>query len=393
MPAWERIKSFLPYRMKRQVRELLVSTTLVNLALAMVMIFEPIYLYQIGYDLRSIMIFYLITYIIYFLILPLGAKFAKSYGYERGIFLGTALFIIYYISLFFITRYGELFYVAPVILALQKMFYWPAYHADFAKFSEDTEEGREISSLSIINSLVFILGPALAGFILAQWGYGALFTVASILFLVSNIPTLVTRESFIPQPFAYTHTYRHLFDRANRQYFLAYLGFGEEFVLLVVWPVFISLIISDFLDLGLIVALSTLLTTIVVFYVGKLSDFRNKKSLISLGSMFYSLAWFIRLFVVNTLGVFFVDSLSRLSRETLMVPMVSLTYEKAKEAKDDQHHHLMSTIIFFEMSLVIGKILAMLFIFLLASFLFSEILVFKLSFILAGAMALLYLLL
>ena len=389
----ELIKSFLPYRMKRQVRELFVSTTLVNLALAMVMIFEPIYLYQIGYDLRSIMIFYLITYIIYFLIMPLGAKFAKSYGYERGIFLGTVLFIIYYISLFFIARYAELFYLAPIILALQKMFYWPAYHADFAKFSEDTEEGREISSLSIINSLVFIIGPALAGFILAQWGFGALFTVASILFFVSNVPTLITKEEFVAQSFSYAHAYRQLLDRTKRQSFLAYLGFGEEFVVLVIWPVFISLIISDFFDLGLIVALSTLLTTLVVFYVGKLSDFRNKKPLIFLGSVFYSLAWFVRLFVVNALGVFFVDSLSRLSRETVMVPMMSFIYEKAKQAKDDSHHHLMSTIIFFEMSLVIGKIIAILIIFCLASVLASELLVFKTTFILAGAMALLYLLL
>ena len=63
------LKDFLPYKMKRQVKELFASTILVNLALSMVMIFEPIYLYKIGYSLQKIMLFYLITYIIYFLIL------------------------------------------------------------------------------------------------------------------------------------------------------------------------------------------------------------------------------------------------------------------------------------------------------------------------------------
>ena len=46
--------------MKRQVRELFASTILVNLALSMVMIFEPIYLYKIGYSLQKIMLFYLV---------------------------------------------------------------------------------------------------------------------------------------------------------------------------------------------------------------------------------------------------------------------------------------------------------------------------------------------
>ncbi len=393
MRSLEFLKSFLPYRIRRQVRELFLATTLVNLALAMVMIFEPIYLYNIGYSLQKIMIFYLITYGLYLVIMPLGASFAKQRGYELGLSIGAILFIVYYLTLFFIDAQPILFYVAPLILALQKMFYWPAYHADFARFSDDSEEGRELGSITMISSLVYIIGPALAGFILANWGYGALFTVASLLFLVSNIPTLVTKEGFKPQPFSYVDAYKNLFNKNNQQSFLAYIGFGEEFVVLVIWPIFISLIIKNVFDLGLIVALATLVTTIIVFYVGRLADFKNKRAILSWGSAVYSLAWFIRIFITNTVGVFFVDSLSRLGKETVAIPITAITYERAKDLKEDKHHHVMSTIVFFEMSLVVGKLIAILLIFFLLFFVSSEMLAFKMTFILAGAMTLLYMLL
>lgn len=388
-----RIKTFLPYRMKRQVRELFVATTITNLALAMVMIFEPIYLYDIGYSLQMIMLFYLMAYILYFVIMPLGGKFATEKGYEIGIAMGVFLYIAFYVSLFLIQFYPWLFYMSAIILALQKMFYWPAYHADFAKNSEDTEEGREISAITVSASLVYIIGPALAGLIIKFWGFGALFVATSIIFLISNIPILITRERFKPHGFGYLQSYKNLFSKANRRAFWAYIGFGEELVVLVIWPIFMAVVIADALDLGMIVALATLITTMLVFYIGKLSDLKNKRKILALSSAFYSLTWFIRLFISNIFGVFFVDTLSRLGKNTLGVPLTAITYENAKNLRSDGQHSIMHTVVFFEMSLVVGKLIAMILIFVALFFVGSELLAFNLSFILAGGMTLLYLLL
>lgn len=387
------IKTILPHRMKRQVRELFISTTLINLALALVTLFEPIYLYKIGYDLQHIMLFYLITYVCYFFLMPLGGKFARQRGYEIGILVGSFLYIAFYISLFLIARYPELFYIAPIIYALQKTFYWPAYHADFAHFADSQEEGREISTMNAASSLVYIIGPVLAGFIISQWGYGVLFITASVIFLASNIATLVTKEKFTPANFSYGEVYRDLFSRENRQALWAYIGFGEELIVLVVWPVFISIVIADVFNLGIIVTLATLVTTIVTLYIGKLSDSRNKRKILSLGSYIYSLSWFFRVFISTTVGVFFVDTLSKLGKNIVAVPLIALTYEKAQAIRKKDDSSVMNRIVFFEMSLVVGKFLAILAIYILTSFVADEALAFKITFILAGAMTLLYMLL
>jgi len=53
----------------------------------------------------------------------------------------------------------------------------------------------------------------------------------------------------------------------------------------------------------------------------------------------------------------------------------------------------MSRVVFFEMSLVVGKILALLLVFLITLLIADELFAFKVTFVLAGAMSLLYLLL
>ncbi len=222
---------------------------------------------------------------------------------------------------------------------------------------------------------------------------GILFTVASIIFLASNIPTLMTKDKLKSHNFSYFKAYKNLINKKNRKTFFAYLGFGEELILLVIWPVFISTIIASAFNLGLVVALATFVTTLITLYIGKISDSKNKRSILAIGSSFYSLSWFIRIFITNTVGVFFVDTLSRLGKTTVAVPLTAITYEKAKEVNEYGKHSIMNRIIFFEMSLVVGKLAAILIIYSALFLITEEIIAFKLTFILAGGMSLLYLLL
>ena len=69
------IRTFLPHKMKRQVKELFVASIIVNFALAMVQIFEPIYLYQMGYSLTKIALFYLVVYALYFFLITVFHSF------------------------------------------------------------------------------------------------------------------------------------------------------------------------------------------------------------------------------------------------------------------------------------------------------------------------------
>ena len=295
--------------------------------------------------------FYLGVYIIYFFILPLGAKFARQFGYEHSIAISTVFTALFYLSLFGAAQNIYFIFASIIIYALWKMFYWPAYHCDFAHFSAQGEQGRQISNLLVLESAVFILGPLFGGLILEFFGFNILFILAALLMILSNVPMLITKEQFEPSSFSYIRAYRRLFRKANRRKMLSLLGFGEELIVLTIWPIFIYMTVKDFLGLGVITSISILVTTIIFLYIGRATDKGDGKWLLRYGVIFYFFSWLLRLITRGVAGVFLVDAYSRLAKQSVAIPLTAITY------KDAQNTSIIKTVLFFEMSLVLGKII------------------------------------
>ncbi|MFA5047453.1 MAG: MFS transporter [Patescibacteria group bacterium] len=386
----ELASSFFPDHIRRQIRELYAATTIFNLAVALVNIFEPVFLYLFFskfFDLKTtlslILWFYFIIYVLYFFTLPLGAKFAKRFGYEYSIALSTVFAIALY---FFLLNMGvHHFFVFGAIISYVafKLFYWPAYHSNFANFSSAGEEGREISNLLVLGSIVCIAGPFIGGVILQFWGFNALFVLVAILMLVSNIPMLITKEKFESKPFSYLGAYKRLWHRPNRRHFFAHWGFGEELIVLVIWPIFMYIIARDFLNLGVLAAVSTCITTLILLFIGRQTDKGNRRNVLRAGAVFYFFSWLLRLLTRGIFGVLILDVYSRVTKEFIAIPITAVTYEKA------QDESVMKTIMFFEMSLVVGKIVAIVLGLILLQFFAPG---WNALFILAGIMTLFYLL-
>ncbi|OGY89783.1 MAG: hypothetical protein A3B30_01110 [Candidatus Komeilibacteria bacterium RIFCSPLOWO2_01_FULL_52_15] len=375
--------SFLPTHMRPEIRELYLSTLIANFGVAMVLLFEPIFLYTRGYSIQQIALFFIIVYVLYIVLMPIGGHVAKEFGYEHSIFISTFIFIAYYFALYNITNSPILFLVTPALYALQKAFYWPAYHADFARYANRLEDAREVGGLESMVLIVNVLAPFVAGSIVQFFGFGALFICVSIILVLSNLPLMVTRETFVPKSFPYGTAFRNLFSPERRLEFITYLGYGEELIALTIWPIFMSIVVGNFFNLGGIIAISAFITALFALYVGRRSDLRNKRLTLRVGSFIYSMTWLQRALVHSPLGVLASDTLGRLGKELISVPLVSLTYEEA------QRSSIMQTVIFFEMSLSVGKLIALALVYTLAAVLAGTA-AFTVFFVFAGLMALLY---
>ncbi len=342
----------LPHNLSRQVRELYWATVLQNLALAMLLLFEPIYLWQQGFNVSQILLFFLVIYTIYFFILPLGAKFATAKGFENSIALSSLFLISYYICLYLIAT--SWWFVIPAVLfnALQRTFYWPAWHADFGRYSDSSEEGKEVSALHLTLSAVFVVGPLLGGALITFGSWLTMFIFGCILILLSNWPLLRTRETFAPRKFPYLDAYKRLFSRDNWRTLFGNLGFGEELILFVLWPVFIATVITQYVEIGAIVAASTFIMVLATLYIGKVSDEQNKHAVLRFSTLIYVFVWLARLVTRSPLGVFLVDSTTRLTKNIVNVPLHAILYERAKTRS------VMDTVVSFELSLIIGKLVA-----------------------------------
>lgn len=368
---------------KSQIKELFASSAILDLAVAMILFFEPIYLYNQGLSLRGVMLFYLGVYLVYFFIMPLGGKFVKRHGFEHSILIGSFLLILYYLNLALAAKSFYFLIPAAAFYALQKTFYWPGYHADFACYGQDREQGREISNITVIISLVFILGPLIGGAVMYFFGFTVLFIIVSLLIILSNIPLVLTPERFEPSGFSYRGAFRRLFKSENRRRFFAYLGFGEELIALALWPIFMFVILRNTLSTGAVIALATLITAIIVLYIGKIADQRSKRSLLRFTTVIYGIGWFIRILARAPLGVFLLDTFSRIGKDSLSVPLTAITYNYARE------RGIVKNIVFFEMALIVGKILSIMAVLLILTLVPLDF-QWPAIFVLAGLFSLLY---
>jgi MFS family permease len=147
-------------------------------------------------------------------------------------------------------KYFSLIYFAPLVFAIEKSLFWPAFHASVARFARNGQRGREFSVLYAIVNIVFIVGPFIGGFLSENFGIRMAFAAASIIYFCSFIPLFTTKEVFVPKPYRFADTLA-LYRQFPKKFF-GYLGFGEELLVLTVWPIFIFIAVKNYEDTGVI---------------------------------------------------------------------------------------------------------------------------------------------
>jgi len=180
----------------RQVKGLMSATALLNFAVSAISLFEPIYLYSLGWSLASICLYYFAVYALTFFLLPLGARYVGRLGFQHAILYSSPFLIVYYLALFAIPHHPGFVALAVAAFAVQKILYWPAFNAEMVKYGHDGERGREISNLASLSSFATILGPTFGGVLTApssatvKFGFTFILKIIAVR-LVGNWRTVV----------------------------------------------------------------------------------------------------------------------------------------------------------------------------------------------------------
>lgn len=367
--------------LQKQLQELYASVAIMDFALAAVIVFEPIYLWQKGYGVTAIMTYYLVVYGLYFFLAPLGGSFIAKYGPARSISVSTVFLAAYYGALLLISVDPLWFWVAPVLFALQKMFYWPAYHVDFLENANPQEQAKEYSALWSLSTAVAVLGPLLGGVVASVFGFPTLFTGAMMLILLSSIPLFVARKKHLPASFPWRTNLFNLFRRENISRLVGFLGLGEELLLLTIWPLFLALSFKNYETFGGAIAAATLITALCTLALGEYLDHHQPKKPLRIAALFTMIVWLTRPFLQALKLVFLSDTIGRFFKNGSFVSIVNLVYQRARSDGRHLRHAVM-----FEQGFAVAKALAALCVILLSLW-WSP---FTASFIVAGVFSLFY---
>jgi len=367
---------------RREIGELFLSVIIRDFAISMVGIFVPVYFYTLGFSLLKITLYYALIYTLYLFLIPVGAHIASRRGFEHSILYSIPFLILQLLLLFLLPKWPFIFYLLPLVVVIYKSLYWPAYHADFAHYTKEGQRGREVSTLQVLSSILTVIGPIAGGFIIGVFGFKILFIVVSIILFASAVPLFTTKEQFIPDDFYYKHAFRRLFRKENRSSFFGFIGTAEFLVQEAFWPIFIFLVVESYLSLGAITSIATFVGVGSLLYFGHLADKKDRFRLIQIFTWPLSILYFVRIFAKTAFDVLLVNIFAAFVRPGTDVPIISIVYKKGR----DIGHHL-RYVVFYEMSLIIGKMIISWL--LVIIFLFREDII--IPFILAGLFTLLYL--
>jgi len=295
--------------------------------------------------------FYCLVYVGYALLVFPGTKIVSWIGYKHGILWSNIFYIGYWILLYQVKFNPSLFLIAPFLFALQKSFMWPAYHADIAINSVHEQRGREVGALFSLIQIASIVAPFLGGVISAFLGFKALFIISSLLMLLSVYPLFRSPEIYTKHSFRFKNFWQIL--RRYPQNFFGYWGYAEDLMLMTLWPIYIFLAVPALLDVGFLVTFASLIAIVIMLYLGRLLDHKKRSRLLQSASVGYGLTWFFRQFAVGLPAVFAFDTLTRIGKAMVNVPMMTLTYRIAGTSTAD---HAIAYAVFTEFSLSIGKI-------------------------------------
>ena len=319
--------------------KLFISKRLIHgAAAALLGIFVPIFLYETtGQSFYIVGGYYALLSFFYALLLVPGMYIANRIGFSHALVVSGAFSVLIYILMFFLTPENMSLLLWPLAAAIVafRVFHWVPFHVDFALFTKAGERGRQVSLSFATIAFMGVLGPILAGFIISNAGYNALFGTAVVLLIAATISYAFVPETPTHFDWGWLETWRHFFDRKHRPVVLGEFANGAETAVnLIVWPIFLyELLDGDVFSIGAISTVIVGATIAVQLFLGQYLD-KHKGSegkTLKVGSALYAIGWILKIFVLSTLHVFVIGLYHNIVKIFTSTPYSAIIYDMSAE--------------------------------------------------------------
>ncbi len=263
-----------------EVAELYTSRTLRIIGLNIASGFASVYLYQTGYALSFIILFWLLYYVSNIIMNYFSAHIIAYFGPKHGTLFSNLIYIPAMVALGLVPNYGiPAIIIWGVLASLSSCLYQLSYLVEFSKVKSVDHAGKEIGFMNILEKISIGMSPIVGGLIALFFGAQAVMMIGAVIFVFSAMPLFKTIEQ--------THVrqrinFRDLSYRVFFRGFISEIGVGIDVVATGnVWSLFIASVIFPnltneiYVSLGALSSVTILAAVGVSYAYGKLID-RNR---------------------------------------------------------------------------------------------------------------------
>lgn len=342
-----------------------LASTIRTFALSLLGIFTPLYIYQTLegtplFPTRTATLFGVVGYYIVLRLTLILVNLPVSYfiaevrgGFRKSMLLSNILHATNLLLLIFSKNNPWLLLPAAALEGALIPFYWIPYHLIFVEDGEKEKSfGNKISTVGVLDKVAGVVAPLVGGVVIALFGFETLLVVVLFLVVASTFPIFSMRHHerhFVPP---LKMIFRDFFSKGFRKDLIAFLGAGVENVGgALVWPIFFFGLVGSFAGLGALTSGLTLISILVVLWLGRVVGKKGKRRVLRLGAYSQSVLWGVRAVTQTVPQAFFAQAVARIAAEFLWIPFDTIVYANASAGNPFEY------VILREWALNLGRLL------------------------------------
>lgn len=341
------------FHLKDKLGYLYFHIMIQEFAKAMIYIFVPIYLLQVGFELWQVFFYLLVEWATFGLLTPIYGTIIHKVGVREVILLRTPLFIV---GLFLIYLLKEsiflqnYYFLIAILLGSSGALYTLSITSLFVTYMGNKNQSVKTAKLMTYPKLITIFSPAIGGFILYNLGFTILLSIVSVLLFLSIIPIYFINKS-VDHPKFKLHIFKEIKIEFKEFFFLNVYGV-KGFITFLILPLALYIYSKNAATLGFFVSIISLASALFTFYIGKISKKLGVTKMIKFGSLISGLFFLVLGFYFDSSLFIYLALLSG-----IITMLVDLPYETHLYVISREHHAPLEYMVFKEFSLFFGRLL------------------------------------
>lgn len=328
-------RHFWRYATFGEVAELYASRMLRMAALYMAGAFMAIYLFQIGYSIAQIALFWAGFYLFKVVAALPSAAVVGKIGPKHAIMVSNLLYIPAMIGFVLLPAVGPWMLLPVLVLeGLSAGMYSIAYTIDFSKVKSMEHAGKEIAYMNMIEKLTVAISPVIGGALAFFFGPQVVIALAAVLFALAAVPLFKTGE---PVKTGEKLQFKGFPWRLLMRHWLAQISVGfDVFASGTVWTLFVAVFIIGIATDNQVYAVMGLLLSVVFiaalfasYVYGKIIDRRQGKQLMRLASVANFATHLVRPFIASPVGVAGLNATNEVVTAGYTMPYTRAVFDNA----------------------------------------------------------------
>lgn len=294
-------------------------------AIAFMVILLPIYLTNIGYSLREVLLVFVAEGFIWLMMLYPTAYFMHRLGVHLSMAIAVFSIIGSMVSLVFLPL-NNMLIISYVLFSACSALYWFVFRLNFTAITKGKEAGKKIGFINALFLASQGIAPAIGGIVAQIYGIEWTYTIAIIVVIFACIP-FFGKPDIVKWP-------RLNLSKLNTKRIIPDLVADagstiDDSVGALVWPLLVFMIIPSYAGVGILSALVVISAILISLWVGYREAKKGEAHYLKQGSLVLSITNFFRFFSQTILQVAGINLLTGIGHALYTTPLASRYYKNA----------------------------------------------------------------